>query len=227
MNISVYRSAAAVRYSSSFIGVLDTIAAPAPVPTASCAVQISGQKCMGFRPGPCYGRLDMNPYAKYLGTQDPLDVLASTADKLKALSGVIGPSRATQSPASGKWSARDIFCHLADTELAFAFRLRQSLAEAHHMIQPMDQEKWAKVYPAMDGAAALSAFLAIRAWNLLLLHAVPRATHAKSLFHPERGAITFGSLLETMAGHDLNHIVQLEAIAGQTEFPQASGSGNA
>jgi len=46
-----------------------------------------------------------------------------------------------------------------------------------------------------------------------LLKNVPPATFSKPVTHPERGTMTFKVLLETMAGHDLNHLRQLEAIA--------------
>ena len=38
----------------------------------------------------------------------------------------------------------------------------------------------------------------------------------KQLLHPERGEMTFRDLIETIAGHDLNHLAQLEAIAVQS-----------
>jgi len=35
----------------------------------------------------------------------------------------------------------------------------------------------------------------------------------KSLNHPERGDMTLRVVVETMAGHDLNHLLQVEALA--------------
>ena len=35
----------------------------------------------------------------------------------------------------------------------------------------------------------------------------------KKVNHPERGDMTFRTIVETMAGHDLNHLKQLDAIA--------------
>ena len=85
----------------------------------------------------------LNPYASQLGDLDPLEVIAATPAKLRALMDAIGGERAEQPRAPGKWSAREIVCHLADCEVAFAFRLRQTLAEARHVMQPFDQEAWA------------------------------------------------------------------------------------
>lgn len=106
-------------------------------------------------------------------------------------------------------------CHLADCELVFSYRLRQALAQDHHVIQPFDQEIWAKNYAAYDPQAAMMTFSCIRQWNLMLLRSIPADAMAKPVFHPERGEMTFRELIETMAGHDLNHLSQLEAIAVQ------------
>lgn len=70
----------------------------------------------------------LNPYASQLGALDPLEVIASTPANLRALMDAIGGARAEQPRAPGKWSAREIVCHLADCEAVFAFRLRQTLA---------------------------------------------------------------------------------------------------
>jgi len=155
----------------------------------------------------------LNPYAHFLGNQKPLPVLAATVGRLESLVRAIGPGRIAQPPAPGKWSPRDILCHLADCEIAFGFRLRQTLAEDNHTVQPFDQEKWAAPYSSLDAAQALVTFTAVRRWNLALIEdSLP--THAgKAVTHPERGAMTFSTIVETMAGHDLNHLAQLERIA--------------
>jgi hypothetical protein len=157
--------------------------------------------------------ITLNPYAKNLNSRDPIPVLGATASRLKNLAAQIGPARITAPPAPGKWSARDILCHLADCEIAFGFRLRQTLAEDHHLIQPFDQEKWAAPYPGLSATDALTVFATLRAWNLALIRASLPAHAAKSVSHPERGAMTFSTIVETMAGHDLNHLAQLERIA--------------
>lgn len=155
----------------------------------------------------------LNPYARFLGDQQPVPVLAATAARLESLAAAIGPSRITASPAPGKWSARDIFCQLADCEIGFGFRLRQTLAEEHHTVQPFDQEKWAPPYAGLAAADALATFVALRRWNLALIRYALPANANKPVTHPERGAMTFSTIVETMAGHDLNHLGQLERIA--------------
>ncbi len=157
----------------------------------------------------------MNPYASHLGNQTPLEVITETPRRLAHLIETIGPERLDSPPAPGKWSARDVLAHLSDSEIALAFRLRQTLAEDHHVIQPFDQDRWAASYPASDARLALEAFTALRAWNIALIRSVKPEDFSKPVTHPERGTMTFQTIVETMAGHDRNHVRQIEAIAAQ------------
>lgn len=154
-----------------------------------------------------------NPYAVHIGRREPSEVIETTSLELHRLAGRIGAARMTTPRAAGKWSARDILCHLADCEVVFAFRLRQALAEDHHVIQPFDQEKWARTYASQHADTALATFETIRSWNIALLKTVTRQQLSKPVMHPERGEMTFETIVETMAGHDLNHLKQMEEIA--------------
>ena len=106
--------------------------------------------------------------------------------------------------------------HLADCEIVFAFRLRQTLAEDNPTIQPFDQDKWAAQYPGISAALALETFSALRKWDLLLIQSALPAAADRAMTHPERGTMTFQTVVETMAGHDLNHLAQLRRIAELT-----------
>ncbi len=156
--------------------------------------------------------MTLNPYASFLGNRDAREVIAATPVRLHQLIEKAGAQRVNQPPAPGKWSAREIACHLADCEVVFAFRLRQAVAEDGYVVQPFDQEKWAKSYSAYEAGAAVAVFSALRQWNVSFLGAVPKNALARKFTHPERGEMTFIVLVETMAGHDLNHLKQLEAI---------------
>ena len=156
---------------------------------------------------------ELNPYAKFLDGRPLETILSNTSHEVANRLQMIGPDRTSQSPAPGKWSPAEIVCHLADCEIAFAFRLRQTLAEDHHVLQPFDQEKWAATYSGNSAKDALNAFTALRNWNLLLIRKALPTSASKPVTHPERGTMTFQSIVETMAGHDLNHLAQLKKIA--------------
>jgi hypothetical protein len=157
--------------------------------------------------------MSMNPYASFLGSRDPRQVIASTPVRLGELLDSLGADGAQKSPAPGKWSAREILCHLADCEIVFAFRLRQTLAEPHHIIQPFDQDMWASSYAAYDAQSALAVFTTVRDFNVKLIDSLPAGAFSKPVSHPERGTMTFQTIVDTMGGHDLNHIGQIERIA--------------
>jgi len=125
----------------------------------------------------------------------------------------LGQAGAERKPAPGKWNAREIVCHLADVEAVFAFRLRQTLAQPHYVIQPFDQDDWAARYDGYTVEDALDVFSAVRRWNIVLIENANADDFSRPVNHPERGDMTFQTLVETMAGHDLNHLAQIEAIA--------------
>lgn len=155
----------------------------------------------------------MNPYASQLGERDARAAIGETAGQLRRLIQRLGPEGCKRPWAPGKWSAREILCHLADAEIAFAFRLRQALAEPHHTIQAFDQDAWSRTYANLRAEDALETFAAVRHWNVALLDGLSEDVYARPVTHPERGQMTFRTIVETMGGHDRNHLAQLEKLA--------------
>jgi hypothetical protein len=156
----------------------------------------------------------MNPYRDrilgLLGARPAVASLEATPARIEALVASIGPNGMSRAYAPGKWTARQIFAHLADAEIAVGFRLRQALAENEHVIQPFDQDLWARRYEALDGEAAARAFCALRPWNLALVRTFTPQDLARPLMHPERGMESVEILVRMLAGHDLNHLSQLD-----------------
>ena len=157
---------------------------------------------------------ELNPYEKFLDGRAVDAILAATPVAIAGHLEAMGPQKAAAAPAPGKWSAAEIVCHLADCELVFGFRLRQTLAEDGPTVQPFDQDKWAARYAGIPAGEALEAFRALRNWNLRLIRAALPAAANRQVTHPERGMMTFLTIVETMAGHDLNHLGQLRRMAG-------------
>jgi hypothetical protein len=157
--------------------------------------------------------MELNPYAKFLGGKEPLSVLTTTIERVRTITRPLSPSEINRPPVPGKWSICEIVSHLADCETVFSFRLRQTLAEDHHIIQPFDQDRWAARYAVYPFEPALALFEASRNWNLRLLTTVSEEERHRPVTHPERGTMTFWTIVETMAGHDNNHLFQIERLA--------------
>ena len=58
----------------------------------------------------------------------------------------------------------------------------------------------------------------------MLRVALPAAA-ARTMTHPERGTMTFQTVVETMAGHDLNHLAQLSVSPPRVPDPRRMDCG--
>jgi hypothetical protein len=113
-------------------------------------------------------------------------------------------------PAPGKWSAREIVHHLADSEMTSAIRLRLLLAEDGAAIRPYDQEEFArKLHYDRPIAHSLIAFQAARNSTAELLDRLTDAEWAREGVHPEHARYGVERWLEVYADHAHNHADQI------------------
>lgn len=150
------------------------------------------------------------PYAEMLGGRDTAKVIAETPVRLGLILDGLSTAEIEARPAPGRWCVREIVAHLADCEIVWGWRLRQALGEEHAVIQPFEQDAWAKVYDAYSLDAAWACFKALRTWNVAFVGALSEADRRKGYTHPERGEETLWTLVEIMAGHDLHHLAGLK-----------------
>ena len=150
----------------------------------------------------------------FVGEREPLQILASTAGRLRAL--IAGRTRndLSRTPDPARWSAVQILAHLADAEVVAAWRMRSIIAANGVALQPFDQNAWAAAfrYAESDPFESLQLFDTNRAATLSLLRRVDPALHANHGVHAERGKETVAHLLRLYAGHDLNHLAQIEKL---------------
>ncbi len=114
----------------------------------------------------------------------------------------------------GKWSARQIVCHLADSELVGAMRFRQIIAEERPVIQAFDQEAWSTNldYRNRKPSQAIETFRRLRGENYELLKDLPEDAYQRVGIHSERGPVTLLELLRTFTNHPEKHAQQLRAV---------------
>jgi hypothetical protein len=150
----------------------------------------------------------------YVEDKDPLPILQATPKKLAALIKGKSKKQLSTRPAAGKWSAAEIAAHFGDAEVAIAWRLRQMLSTNGVAIQGYNQDAWASTfdYAGRDPRQSLQFFGALRAGNVALLKSVPRKLWDNYGVHSERGNESVARVVSMVAGHDLNHLRQMEAI---------------
>lgn len=129
------------------------------------------------------------------------------------LTGVFGDEE-DFAPAPGKWSIRQIIAHLADTEMVYAHRLRQVIAEDHPTLVAFDQEAWARHldYARRKPKQSLETFRRVRAENHELLKDLPESAFARTGNHSERGAVSVLQMVEGAAGHTESHARQMQQV---------------
>jgi hypothetical protein len=144
---------------------------------------------------------------------DPLELLESAPQKLAALLGGKSKQQLSRRAAPDKWAVAEIAAHLSDTEIAVAWRIRQILGTNAIHIQAFDQNAWASTfdYAHRDVSSSIELFRVLRAANVALLKSVPRKLWDHYGVHQERGNESIAHIMRLMAGHDLNHLRQIEA----------------
>jgi uncharacterized damage-inducible protein DinB len=128
-----------------------------------------------------------------------------------ATTGAAGPELDFQ-PGEGKWSVRQIVCHLADFEMIAAMRFRQMLAEDNPSMLSVDQDEWAKRldYSKRKVSQALETFRRVRIDNYELLKDLPEDAFNRPGNHSKRGAIQLRDMLRIMAEHPEKHVGQIQ-----------------
>ena len=155
----------------------------------------------------------MNPYAPDLGDREPLDALEFAPRDIQELLARAGQGVYARHLGPGKWTVAQLMLHLAQTELAFGMRFRLALTTPSYVVQPFDQDAWMAREPETDGAEALHLWLALRQVNLALFRSFSAEERALEFHHPELGDLTIWGYVETLAGHDLHHLKQVQAVA--------------
>jgi hypothetical protein len=148
--------------------------------------------------------------------RDPWEVLTSTASRLRRLVAGRPHHDLERRPAPDRWSAKQILAHLADAEVVLGWRLRSILATSGVTLQPFDQNRWAEVfgYEQVPVDESLDLFEAGRRSNLRLFRMADPAMMENFGMHEERGRESVAHLVRLAAGHDVNHIRQVEGLLG-------------
>jgi len=146
--------------------------------------------------------------------QQPLKIQAVTAKKIERLLKGVPAPKLRKRPAPDKWSVAEIIAHIADTEIAGAWRMRLILGAPGCPVPAFDQDAWVTAlhYDKRDARKALEQFRVLRETNLALLKSLKPEQWKHSGIHAERGEESIEHMVRMFAGHDLNHLGQIERI---------------
>ena len=154
-----------------------------------------------------------NPYAADLGDREPLEALGDTPDRIRAIVESWSDADFERSYAPGKWTARQVLVHLAQTELALTTRARFAITQDNYTAQAFSQDDWIPIDDRAGARIALDAYTTLRRLNLAMWKRLTPEQRARRFTHPEYGTLTVWWIAAQMAGHDIHHLKQLAAIS--------------
>lgn len=150
----------------------------------------------------------------YLEGRKPLELLSRSPRKIAALVKGVTRQKLSKKPQPDKWSVTEILAHLADVEIVQGFRIRLILGSNGIAIQGFDQDVWAGYsnYSKQDPKLSLEGYLVNRERTVRLLKSLTSIQWDNYGIHSERGKETVTRVSEMMAGHDINHMRQIQLI---------------
>lgn len=150
--------------------------------------------------------------------QDPIKAQLTTNKKLARLIKGIPAAKLRKRPAPDKWSVAEILAHLADVEIVVGWRMRSILGSPGTPIQAFDQDAWVASghYDKRDPRESVELHRALRDANLALLKSLTPEQWKQYGQHAERGQESIEHIVRMIAGHDNNHLQQIERILKPT-----------
>jgi DinB superfamily len=150
----------------------------------------------------------------YVNGREPMAVQAATAATLDRLIAGVSTADLRTRPAPDRWSVGEIVAHLADAEIVIGYRLRLILGSPGTSIVAYDQDRWVTSghYDRREPRRSIDLLRVLRAANLALLESLDPEQWTHYGVHSERGQESIEDVVRMTAGHDLNHLQQIEQI---------------
>jgi hypothetical protein len=124
----------------------------------------------------------------------------------------ITPEELDAKPGAGKWTARQIVHHLADSEMTAAVRFRLLLAEDRPAIKGYDQDRFAdRLHYDRAHEASLELFRYARETTAELLELMAPEDWTREAIHSKGGTFGAERWLQIYAGHAHKHARQIRA----------------
>ena len=146
--------------------------------------------------------------------KDPISVQRETPARLTELMQAAPAEKLSRRPAADRWSVGEILAHLSEAEITASWRYRQMLEHDGCPLPPYGQELWARLgnYTTRAPKDSLQLFCLLRQTNLDMFGRLTPEEWKRHGIHAERGEMTVRDLAVQIAGHDINHLAQIQAI---------------
>lgn len=145
---------------------------------------------------------------------DVLAALRRAPPVLEQFAAAIPPALRAFREGPGQWTPFEVFCHLADAEIADWMPRVEVILAGGGAFAPYDREGGFARYRGWDLPGVAAEFVRLRHENLERIEARRPGIRELAMtgLHPEFGPVTLGQLFATWATHDMAHAAQLSRI---------------
>ncbi|QDU38842.1 Putative metal-dependent hydrolase YfiT [Maioricimonas rarisocia] len=135
------------------------------------------------------------------------DYVAGPGQLREALAGM-SSEQINAAPVAGKWSTRQVVCHIADFEPVYADRMKRVVCEENPPLRGGDPDQFAAAlaYDARDIEEELVLIEAVRNHTARILRTLPESDFERTGTHSVDGALSLETLLRRITGHIPHHI---------------------
>ena len=115
-------------------------------------------------------------------------------------------------PIPGKWSTRQVICHIADFEPVYADRMKRALVESEPTVFGGDPDTFAArlAYDQRDIDEELLMIESVRKHMARILRTLNSDDFQRKVSHAEAGPLTVEQLLTNITNHIPHHIAFIE-----------------
>ena len=115
-------------------------------------------------------------------------------------------------PIAGKWSIRQVVCHLTDSEIMYTERIKRVLVEEDPVVMEADPNLHvpALTRPERSLPAELAVIEAVRAHMTPVLRSLSEAHFERTVRHSLEGRLSLQTMLERTTAHLPHHLAFIE-----------------
>jgi hypothetical protein len=146
--------------------------------------------------------------------------IAGTPAKLRAAVNGLTDAQLDMPYRPGGWTVRQVVHHIADSHMHAYMRTRFTLTEQNPPVKPYPEALWAELADAkaMPVEPSLAILDGLHARWVNLFGSLKPEQFARTMLHPEHGALTLDGLLKIYSWHGPHHVAHVMGLRKRSGF---------